>query len=72
MLMKKLFSPSFGSTQARFKIGSAHEIRIRSGVAGLCKLKRLVSPNSALAAFSASLMAKKTQLPMNSGGSPNE
>ena len=70
MLMKKLFSPSFGSTHARFRIGSAHDILILSGVAGLCKLSRLVSPNSALAALSASRMAKNTQLPMKSGGSP--
>lgn len=70
ILMKKLFSPSFGSTHALFKIGSAHEMRIRSGVAGLCKCSTPVSPNSFLAAFSASRMAKKTALPMNSGGSP--
>lgn len=68
--MKKLFSPSFGSTHALFKIGSAQEMRIRSGVAGLCKCSTPVSPNSFLAAFSASRMAKKTALPMKSGGSP--
>ena len=70
ILMKKLFSPSFGSTHALFKIGSAQEMRIRSGVAGLCKCSTSVSPNSFLAAFSASRMAKKTALPMKSGGSP--
>ena len=68
--MKKLFSPSFGSTQALFKIGSAQEILILSGVAGLCKCNTLVSPNCFLAAFKASRIAKKTQLPINSGGSP--
>lgn len=56
--------------QARFRIGSAQEILILSGVAGLCKCSTLVSPNCALAAFNASRIAKKTQLPMKSGGSP--
>lgn len=70
MLMKKLFSPSLGSTHALFKIGSAQDIRILSGVAGLIKCSTSVSPNSFLAAFNASRIAKKTELPMNSGGSP--
>jgi hypothetical protein len=67
---KKLFSPSLGSTHARFKIGSAHETLMRSGVAGLRKLSTECSPNWALAAFSASRMAKKTALPRKRGGSP--
>lgn len=71
ILMKKLFSPSCGSTQARFRIGSAQEILILSGVAGLCRCSTEVSPNSALAAFNASRIAKKTLLPINSGGSPD-
>jgi hypothetical protein len=70
ILIKKLFSPSLGSTHALLTIGSAQLILMRSGVAGLCKCNTLVSPNCARAALSASRIAKKTQLPMNRGGSP--
>jgi hypothetical protein len=70
ILMKKLFSPSLGSTHALLTIGSAQLILMRSGVAGLCKCNTLVSPNCARAALSASRIAKNTQLPMKRGGSP--
>ena len=68
--MKKLFSPSMGSTHARFKIGSAQEILIRSGVAGDCRCRISCSPNSARADLSASRIAKKTEEPIKRGGSP--
>jgi hypothetical protein len=70
MLIKKLFSPSLALTSAFFRSGSEQLILILSGVAGLLKLKMLVSPHSFLAAFNALRMAKKTVDPMNNGGSP--
>lgn len=51
-------------------MSSAHDRRIRSGVAGETRVSSSVQPWSARAAFSASLMAKKTELPIKSGGSP--
>lgn len=51
-------------------ISSAHDNLILSGVAGEMRLNVSRHPWSALADFSASLIAKKTELPMNKGGSP--
>jgi hypothetical protein len=70
MLTKKLLSPSFGNTVERFSIGSAQLVLIRSTVAGDRSDKTECSPNSARAAFNASRIAKKTALPIKSGGSP--
>ena len=70
ILIKKLFSPSRGSTCAFFRSGSEQLILILSGVAGLLTLKTLLSPHSFLAAFNASRIAKKTVDPMKRGGSP--
>lgn len=51
-------------------IGSAQLTLILSAVAGANSCNGSVSPNSFLAAFSASLIAKKTDEPRKRGGSP--
>lgn len=70
MLKKKLFSPSCGVTKLLLTIGSAQLNLILSTVAGECNSNTSSSPHCFLAAFNASLMAKNTADPMNSGGSP--
>jgi hypothetical protein len=50
--------------------GSPVEVRIRSQVAGESKVQSPLIPLSARADVSACLMAKKTELPKNRGGSP--
>ena len=49
---------------------STHAIRILSAVAGLSNRNLPVSPESARADFTASLMAKNAEAPRNKGGSP--
>lgn len=49
---------------------SKQAIRIRSGVAGLSRGNHSWCPTSALAAITASLMAKKTAEAKKNGGSP--
>ena len=70
ILTKKLFSPSLGRALLLSKIGSLQLTLIRSGVAGLLKLRTSSQPHSFRDAISASLMAKKTALPIKRGGSP--
>lgn len=70
MITKKLFSPSLGLTIHRLTISSSHARRIRSGVAGENSSRTSSTPASLRAELIASRMAKKTEEPMNNGGSP--
>ena len=70
MITKKLFSPSLGLTIHRLTISSSQARRIRSGVAGENNSRTSSTPASLRAELIASRMAKKTEEPINKGGSP--